>query len=43
MHTFAWYVLIDMCNPDVYTIFNYLIVQNTNINDQKVLLNIKFM
>ena len=34
---------IDMCKDDVYTIFNYPIVQNTNVNDKKVLLNIKFM
>ena len=34
---------IDMCNVYVYTIFNYPFVQNTNVNDQTVHLNIKFM
>jgi len=34
---------IDMCNADVYAIFDYPFVQNTNVNDQTILLNIKFM
>ena len=34
---------IDMCNADVYAVFDYPFVQNTNVNDQTILLNIKFM
>ena len=33
---------MDMYNAYVYTIFNYTFVQNANVNDQTVLINIKF-
>ena len=34
---------IDMCNADVYTIFDYPFVQNTNVNDQTILLNLCYL